>query len=232
MSGINDSIISVSISCYHLTEQTDYLFCKKEIGIGCYQYRTCNSRPISSLRRRRPRPRPRRPPLAGSRRHDRGRHPRPRRDELDASGSWSPRPPRSSLCKASAAALHPAGNGAGGGARPGRSPREHGGRPAGAIETWRGLVAVELDRMPIYIHERTDRHGVDDGRTVYRCVCHRGNVARESDRSKLLMGETMSHANTSFCGVSCHRVRTRWLSLVASSSRPGSDGKFSQLLLL
>jgi len=88
------------------------------------------------------------------------------------------------------------------------------------METWRGLVAVELDRTPIYIHQRPDRHGVDDGCTVYRCVCHRGNVARESDRSKLLllMGETMSHANTSFCGVSCHHVRTRGLALVASSS--------------
>jgi hypothetical protein len=103
VNGTNDSIILLITP----NRRRNIVSCKRKRNRLPRQYRTCDGRPtISSLRHR--------PPLAGGRRHDRRRRSTlPRRDELNAAaGSWW-------------------SAGAGGGARPWRSPREHGGWPAG-----------------------------------------------------------------------------------------------------
>jgi hypothetical protein len=177
-------------------------------SVRCHQYRTCNGRrrPISCLCRRRLGPR-RHPPLVGGRCHDRRRPgARPRRDYPDAGGgSWSSRAPRCSLCKPNAAARTPrallvAGNGTAGGAWTWRSPRKHGGRLARAMETCGGVCWPSRSIERLYIHERTDRHGLDDGCTdvcANVATCHAKLVMRERSIQAIYGGNHACHMQTS-----------------------------------
>ena len=89
---------------------------------------------------------------------------------------------------------------------PATAPVEHGrgeafasmvaSRPAGAMETWRSLVAVELERC-LYIYT-AGQTGAP--RWVYKCVCQRGNVAGQACERVIHVHTiygTMSHENVS-----------------------------------
>lgn len=142
----------------------------------------CDGRPtISSLRHR--------PPLAGGRRHDRRRRSTlPRRDELDAAaGSWW-------------------SAGAGGGARPWRSPREHGGWPAGGRARWkRGAVwwlwPSNWNNMRLYIYGRT---GMDTARSIDECTDVRANVSGQACCVVVACDESESDPNYAIYGT-CKR---------------------------